>query len=147
MNAVQVYEDKNKTPSKEYILLAEDDIDDVEFLTSSLQKLDQDLKVHVISCGDKAIPYFDSLPDDHLPSLIIMDYNLPAMNGYQILTILAGKERYSSIPKLIWSTSNSSFFEKECMIKGATAYFVKPADLSGYEYLARKIIEFMGRRA
>jgi CheY-like chemotaxis protein len=67
------------------------------------------------------------------------------MNGYQILTLLAEKERYRGIPKIIWSTSNSSFFEKECLAIGASGYFVKPVDLSGYESFAKTIIEFLGR--
>ncbi|HEY4154401.1 MAG TPA: response regulator [Puia sp.] len=146
MTAERAHEVKNKTSAREYILLAEDDVDDVEFLTDSLQNLDQSLEVLVISSGDKAIPFFDQVPDDHLPGLIIMDYNLPAMSGYQILTILAGNERYKNIPKIIWSTSNSSFFEKECLTNGATAYFVKPADLSGYEELAEKILDFLKSR-
>jgi CheY-like chemotaxis protein len=145
MSSVQVHEGRDKTTSGEYILLAEDDVDDVEFLTSSLQNLDQALEVRVISSGDKAISFFENLPDDHLPGLIIMDYNLPALSGYQILTLLAETNRYGAIPKIIWSTSNSSFFEKECLAHGATAYFVKPADLSGYEFLAKKIVGFLER--
>ena len=145
MNAAHAYEDKNKTAIGEYILLAEDDIDDVEFLTGSLQNLDQRLEVQVISSGDKAISFFETVSNDHLPSLIIMDYNLPAMNGYQILTLLASNERFKHIPKLVWSTSNSSFFEEECLTNGALAYFVKPSDLSGYAYLAEKIMEYLGK--
>ena len=144
MNAALGYEVKNKNSLRKYVLLAEDDVDDVEFLTVSLQNLDQAIEVRVISSGDRAISAFESLPDDHLPCLIILDYNLPALSGYQILTMLADNERYKHIPKIIWSTSNSSFFEKECLASGASAYFVKPADLSGYALLAGKIVEYLG---
>jgi len=144
MNAALGYEVKNKNSLRKYVLLAEDDVDDVEFLTVSLQNLDQAIEVRVISSGDRAISAFESLPDDHLPCLIILDYNLPALNGYQILTMLADNERYKYIPKVIWSTSDSSFFEKECLANGASAYFVKPADLSGYALLAGKIVEYLG---
>ncbi|HVY76509.1 MAG TPA: response regulator [Puia sp.] len=123
-----------------YILLAEDDVDDVEFLTGSLQNLDQGIIVKVINSGDKALAFFERLDDQQLPGLIIMDYNLPALNGYQILAMLAVNKRYKSIPKIIWSTSNSGFFEKECLANGAMAYFVKPADLTGYDLLAKKLI-------
>ena len=144
MNAARGYEVKNKNSLRKYVLLAEDDIDDVEFLTVSLQNLDQAIEVRVISSGDRTISFFENLPDDHLPGLIILDYNLPALNGYQILTALADTERYKNIPKIIWSTSNSSFFENECLASGASAYFVKPADLSGYALLAGKIMEYLG---
>jgi CheY-like chemotaxis protein len=118
-------------------------VDDVEFLTGSLQNLDQSLEVKVVTSGDKAMPFFEQLADDHLPKLIIMDYNLPALSGYQILIRLAGDARYGPIPKIIWGTSNSAFFERECLANGAVAYFIKPADLSGYDLLARKLIGFL----
>ena len=143
MNPAHGYEVKTNNSSRKYVLLAEDDVDDVEFLTVSLQNLDQGLEVRVLSSGDKAISFFENLPDDQLPGLIIMDYNLPAVNGYQILTMLAENERYKAIPKIIWSTSNSTFFEQECLTSGASAYFVKPADLSGYADLAGKIVGYL----
>ena len=146
MNPAQGYEVKANHSSRNYVLLAEDDLDDVEFLTGSLQNLDQGLEVRVISSGDKAVAFFENLPDGQLPGLIMMDYNLPAVNGYQILIMLAENERYRAIPKIIWSTSNSSVFEEECLTNGAAAYFVKPADLSGYAGLAEKIIGFLRRR-
>ncbi|MDP4132030.1 MAG: response regulator [Bacteroidota bacterium] len=134
---------KDKTAFKNYILLAEDDIDDVELITGSLQNLGHSLEVYFINSGDKVMPFLADLPDDRMPGLMIMDYNLPVMSGYQILVNLSGEERYKDIPKIIWSTSNAAFFEKECLDHGASAYFVKPSDLAGYELLAKKIVELV----
>jgi CheY-like chemotaxis protein len=143
MNADHEYELNHKNSLRKCVLLAEDDVDDVEFLTACLQNLDQAIEIRVFSSGDQTISYFENLSNDQLPGLIILDYNLPAINGCQILTVLAENERYRAIPKIIWSTSNSSFFENECMDRGASAYFVKPADLSGYVNLAEKVVEYL----
>ena len=124
----------------EYILLAEDDDDDVDLLMDFLQELPESPEVVVINKGDKVISFLENLPETSLPRLIILDYNLPSVSGFEILSALSQDKKYQSIPKIIWSTSNSSHFESQCLAKGAAAYFVKPADLDGFQALVQKLI-------
>jgi CheY-like chemotaxis protein len=124
----------------EYILLAEDDDDDVDLLMDFLRELPESPEVVVINKGDKVISFLENLPEKSLPRLIILDYNLPSVSGFEILSALSQDKKYQSIPKIIWSTSNSSHFESQCLAKGAAAYFVKPADLNGFQALVQKLI-------
>lgn len=124
------------------ILLAEDDLDDQEFLTDAFATLNTDLKVHGITNGNKAIGFLQELDDTQLPKLIILDYNLPEMNGAEILQALLQEERYRVIPKIVWSTSNSPNYQTKCLELGAKAYLVKPSDVAGIESMARQMLAY-----
>jgi len=127
-------------PSRRYIFLAEDDIDDQEFLTEALLGIDNNLEIHVEKSGDKAVGFLKTLSDEELPCLIVLDYNLPLISGHEILKNIQDAERYKSITKVVWSTSNSPYYEKVCLESGAAAYFVKPSDIEGIRSVARKMI-------
>jgi CheY-like chemotaxis protein len=128
---------------KEYILLAEDDKDDVELLMNFIRELPESPELVVLNKGDEVISFFENLSENRLPSLIILDYNLPTVSGYQILSALSEDKKFRSIPKIVWSTSGSSHFESQCLAMGAAAYFVKPADLSGYQLFVQKLQQFL----
>ena len=125
-----------------FIFLAEDDIDDQELLIDALTAQNDRLKVLTASNGKKAITCLENLPDESLPCLIVLDYNLPEINGGQILQSLCGNDRYHAIPKVVWSTSNSHVYRQLCLDLGAKAYFVKPSNLSDVKSLAREMLRF-----
>ncbi|GAA4333333.1 hypothetical protein GCM10023184_26440 [Flaviaesturariibacter amylovorans] len=122
------------------IFLAEDDVDDQELLIEAMAMHLPGATVQVASNGKKALTILLSLPDYELPTLIIVDYNLPEVNGSEILKALNAEPRFASIPKLVWSTSNSSLYRQICLDLGARAYFVKPSDIKGIERMAREML-------
>ena len=76
------------------------------------------------------IEHLDALPKDQLPCLLILDYNMPELNGADILENLKGKEKYADIPKIIWSTSGTETYRKKCLALGAEDYIIKPSKVS-----------------
>ena len=124
------------------IFLAEDDTDDQEFLIEALQQLDQEVKVHVESSGEKALDYLLKVPEDQAPCLILLDYNLPKLNGQQILTHLEEQQRLPKTTKLVWSTSSSPLYEQACLEAGAKAYLVKPTDITGIGQIAKVVLDY-----
>lgn len=124
-----------------FIFLAEDDIDDQEILVECFRNLVPDITVRVETNGRKAVKTLEGL-DDHLPCLIVLDYNLPEVDGSEILKHLKEDERYDKIPKVVWSTSNSELFQTRSLSLGAMAYFVKPVDINGVNNLAREMLSF-----
>ncbi len=112
---------------RKHILLADDDQEDLELLTEVLLQHDGAIRLHTVNSGSMVLDYLKKTADDDLPTLIVLDYNMPNMNGAEVLEKLCRDPRYQNIPKIIWSTSNNSNYIKECMDKGATAYLVKPA--------------------
>jgi CheY-like chemotaxis protein len=125
-----------------FIFLAEDDIDDQELLVEALLQLDTSLQIHVEDSGEKAIDFLQNLDRKQTPCLIILDYNLPKVNGYQILNYLKSQERFHEVKKVVWSTSNSPQYEQSCLKEGALAYLVKPSDLSGIERIAQIMLQY-----
>lgn len=109
------------------ILLADDDQEDLELLSEVLLQLEGEAKLHMVNNGNQVLDYLEKASDEDLPSLIVLDYNMPSMNGVEVLEQLCKDSRYQKIPKIIWSTSNNSSYIKECLEKGATTYLVKPA--------------------
>ncbi|RYY99509.1 MAG: response regulator [Chitinophagaceae bacterium] len=122
------------------IFLAEDDMDDQELLIEAMAVHLPGAVVQTASNGKKALTILQALPDPALPTLIIVDYNLPEVNGSEILKALAAEARYAAIPKLVWSTSNSPLYRQICLDLGARAYFVKPSDIKGIERMAREML-------
>jgi len=123
------------------ILLAEDDIDDQDFITEAFQKIDETLTIYTVLNGTKVLPFLNSLPDEKLPQLILLDYNLPEQNGADVLEQLTQNSRYQSIPKIVWSTSNWAQYRNRCLELGAAFYMVKPSDIKGIEDLAKQMID------
>jgi CheY-like chemotaxis protein len=122
-----------------YMLIAEDDEDDVSLLRSFLGDLPEAPELLVINKGDKVISFFENLPGNRLPLLVLLDYNLPSVSGYEILIALANDKKLLAVPKIIWSTSNSMHFETQCLAIGAYAYFVKPSNIHGFQTLVQKL--------
>lgn len=123
------------------ILVAEDDVDDQQFLKEAFESLQRHLKIKFIKSGEKVIPFLASVPDEGLPCLIILDYNLPQMNGQEILMQLKKVDRYDHIIKVVWSTSNAPFYENAARQSGAHAYYIKPYNLQGIKELAVSMLD------
>ncbi|MBD0332801.1 MAG: response regulator, partial [Chitinophagaceae bacterium] len=90
------------------ILYAEDDIDDRFFLSESISSNGLNADLVYVSDGDEAIDYLET-HSENLPSLIVLDLNMPRKNGWQTLTYLKSHLRFCNIPVIILSTSQNKF--------------------------------------
>lgn len=127
------------------ILLAEDDVDDQELLTEAFSDLDPNIQLVAFSSGKKFLQHLDQLSEPEIPGMIILDYNIPEINGAEILKHLESKKRYDAIIKLVWSTSNSSMYERSCLELGAKAYLVKPSNISGLAEMAKTMLSYLNK--
>lgn len=123
------------------ILLADDDVDDQDFITEAFLNIDPELTLHAVSKGYNVISFLETLTNDQLPQLILLDYSLPECDGAEVLQLLAQHDRYFSIPKIVWSTSNSPQYKTRSLQSGASLYMVKPSTVSGIEDMARQMLE------
>jgi DNA-binding response OmpR family regulator len=113
-----------------YIILIDDDEDDLETLSSSLQLAG--VRVKTFDSGKKALSYLNLMIEE-LPSLIILDYNMPRINGQQVLILLKGHHNTMNIPVVMYSTSISLVFKKVLLQLGALDCFVKPTSHSEFK--------------
>lgn len=126
--------------STKFIVLGEDDADDEEILKEVFTAVDNSFELEFINNGRKLIACLEQLDDRNLPCIIILDYNMPELNGAEILDELRRKKRYDHIPKIIWSTSGSDTYKQKCLQLGASEYLTKPSSFQGLTEVARYML-------
>ena len=128
--------------TSQIIFIADDDPEDLELIEEGLTQQRPDVIIIKVSNGNDVIAKLDGMADEALPCLIILDYNMPEINGAQVLSLLCEQQRYEQIPKIILSTSNAPVHIQECMKNGATAYFVKPTQIKELDALATQMLHY-----
>jgi CheY-like chemotaxis protein len=99
--------------------------------------------IHFVEDGEKLILWLDEVEaGTSLPSLIVLDLNMPRMNGTQTLKALKNNSRYKNIPVIIFSTSVNIIEMDECLKIGAVSYVVKPVTYKDCLQTARSFYDF-----
>lgn len=127
--------------SPKFILIGEDDKDDEELLKELFDSVDSSFSIIFMNNGQKVLTYLQNLTE-HFPCLILLDYNMPVLNGAEILHALKGDGRYATVPKVIWSTSTSGSFRTICLEAGARDYIVKPSNVNELVEMIRYMLSF-----
>lgn len=131
-----------KIPPSLTILMADDDIDDLELMEDMLKNHRTEVQFHKVMNGRDALTYLKGRTDDQLPCLFIIDYNMPELNGSQLLLELSKEARYHKISKIVLSTSNAPIHMKECKDNGATDYFVKPTNMKDLNRVVEELMRY-----
>ena len=127
-------------PTK-FILLGEDDPDDQEMLKEIFSDIDNSFILFFVNNGKEVLSALEKLDDEQMPCLIVLDYNMPGLNGADILKEIGSNKRYRNIPKIVWSTSSSDKFKKSCLELGAADYVIKPSNSMDLEKIARYMLK------
>jgi DNA-binding response OmpR family regulator len=115
-----------------YILVAEDDEDDQFLLREAFSECGADCPLEFVGDGAELMSYLDNRLHDasHLPSLILLDLNMPKKNGRQVLLEIKQHEYLQRIPVVMVTTSKNVEDITFCEQAGAADYVVKPAQFS-----------------
>lgn len=134
--------------SKSFLLLVEDsDEDFTAFLRFSRPFL-QEYPVKRCRNGEEALQFLqeiDSTVDDHqsdYPSLILLDLNLPGLDGREILIHIRENPQWENIPILIFSSSNDPKDINFCYKQGAKSYILKPMDIGHLKKTIQTLWEY-----
>ena len=125
------------------ILIVDDDPDDLELLEEAILELEPASRIDKATGGKAAIEYLDNYNDSRLPNLIILDYNMPEVNGSAVLEHISAQDRYRQVPRIVFSTSDAPLHKKDCLTRGATEYFVKPTTKKQLDLIAKKMLSFL----
>jgi CheY-like chemotaxis protein len=128
-----------------HILVADDDADDMDFIEEAILTFEPGAILLKVKTGRAAVRMLEQRADHELPQLMILDYNMPEMNGPEVLAHLCGRDKYASIPKVVLSTSNSPLHLRECLERGATEYFTKPSTKAELNDLVKHMLEYAAR--
>lgn len=113
-----------------YILLIEDDIDDIELLQIALTDNKIEYKMDVIMEGSKVQSFIDECTE--LPSIIIMDFNLPKVHGREVLTLIKNSGKLNSVPIIVLTTSAAREDAEFALQKGASHFITKPTTIKQF---------------
>lgn len=128
--------------SGSYILIAEDDEDDRMLLNSAFEESHINEKLIFVKNGVEVLQHFEKLESNSLltyPSLLILDLNMPKVNGKQVLTELNLKSYFNQFNTVMFSTTSCENEIKNCIDLGVSKYFVKP---TGYKALLDIVNQF-----
>ncbi|MES2702672.1 MAG: response regulator [Bacteroidota bacterium] len=125
------------------ILLADDDFEDRYIIADAFTEIGYNDAVHMVTNGEEVFAYLQAINDPaDLPSLIVLDLNMPRMTGTEILANLKSNDLYRSIRVIIFSTSVNEKEKKQCMALGALAYITKPVKYQDSLVIARQFQEY-----
>jgi two-component system, chemotaxis family, response regulator Rcp1 len=127
------------------VLLVEDSPGDVRLTREAFQDANPAINLHVVGDGVEAMAFLNKAGKyrrESRPDLILLDLNLPRMDGRQVLAEIKSDESLRTIPTLILSTS-SDYGDIMISYKlRANCFLSKPAHLADLESLVRSINEF-----
>ena len=108
---------------KHKVLIVEDDIDDQLLFTETIHDIDPSYECACVGNGAEAISYLENTVT--LPSIILLDLNMPLMNGFDFLETIKKMENFRNLPVVIFSTSSAIQDMQRTKRLGATSFFTK----------------------
>jgi CheY-like chemotaxis protein len=123
------------------ILLVEDNEDDRFLISRILGKLPFSLKIETAKNGDDALKCImaEETGKQQLPSLILLDLQLPKIDGIKFLTSIRGRYSQKELPVIILSSSDNPGDIALCRELGINGYLEKPLVLSQLQILLKNI--------
>src|SRR5215217_9304038 len=98
-----------------YIIFADDDADDLELITGFFKQYNRNINVLEFKDGKEVLKFLDDFAfNASTPLLIVLDINMPRLNGRDTLIAIREHPRYQHIPVVIYTTSNSEADEEFC---------------------------------
>jgi len=134
-------EKRNAFPT---VLMVEDDGDDRFFMEEAFKAVHGEGELRFLSDGEELMEYlkhhgrFD--PEfSRLPSLILLDLNLPKKDGRQVLVEIKADPELRKIPVVVWTTSDLKEDKTMCLEAGADGYITKPNNYADLEKAVERI--------
>jgi CheY-like chemotaxis protein len=127
------------------VLLIEDDPGDVLITREAFEENKVRNQLNVVNDGVKALAYLrreDSYADAPRPDLILLDLNLPKMDGHEVLKQIKSDADLQSIPVVVLTTSDAEEDVLRSYNLHANAYVTKPVDFERFLSVVRQIDEF-----
>jgi CheY-like chemotaxis protein len=115
------------------ILIAEDDADDRLMINEAFLENSMPAGIVFFENGAELLDYLYSSDDGSertLPDLILLDLNMPKMDGKTVLSKLKVHNLYKEIPVVILTTSRSKEEEENVLAMGASGFFTKPSSFT-----------------
>ena len=131
--------------SEKVILLVEDNPDDVELTRIAFAEAKIANTLVVVGDGAEALEFLFARgahahrdPDD-LPSIVLLDLNLPKIDGREVLQAIRADERTRSLPVVVLTTSTEPFDVEASYALGVNSYIRKPVDFEQFVWAVKQV--------
>jgi len=125
------------------LFYVEDNEDYVNFVGRAVKKINSNISYQYVTDGKDAFEYFQSNVSTGGPArVILLDINLPGMNGIDLLKKIRSINELKYIPVIMFSTSDNPDDIKKSYDNGANAYLVKPSGLTPLTETLQKVCDF-----
>jgi CheY-like chemotaxis protein len=127
------------------VLLVEDSPGDVRLTREAFREANPAVRLHVASDGIEAMAFLrreGPNADAPRPDFILLDLNLPKMDGREVLALVKEDDNFRTIPTVILTTSEADADILQSYELNANAYLRKPVTLEAFEALVRSINDF-----
>jgi CheY-like chemotaxis protein len=130
---------------KPVLLYAEDDIDDFESLKDAVEQLTNKYRFAHAQNGTEIISMLETEFKEDFPCLIILDINMPVMDGREVLIWIKNEEKYNDIPIIVFTTSSREEDIKFCQNHKCT-FFRKPTLYRDLLHIAQTMLDMCNGR-
>ena len=127
------------------ILLVEDDDIDVENVVRAFKKNKIDNPLYITENGEDALHYlyhegkYENSEKSPCPGIILLDLNMPLMNGIEFLQIIKSDDDLKQIPVIVLTTSREENDRVESYKLGVAGYIIKPVDFIKFVEVVKTI--------
>lgn len=127
------------------ILLVEDNEGDIRLTIEAFKEAKIRNHIRVVRDGEEALAYLKkeaSFKDVQTPDIILLDINLPKVDGKEVLYVMKNDPSLKSIPVIMLTTSSADSDVQESYANHANSYVIKPVDLNKFMEVIRSIEEY-----
>jgi two-component system, chemotaxis family, response regulator Rcp1 len=127
------------------VLLVEDNPGDVRLTQEAFRDANSSIQLHVAPDGVEAMAFLrkqDSYVNAPRPDLVLLDLNLPKMDGRELLHHIKQDDSLKTIPTVILTTSDAEVDIIKSYQLQANCYLTKPVQLEAFESLVKSITDF-----
>ena len=128
-----------KAAAEKEILLVEDNPDDAELTRIAFAEAGGEYDLRVVADGAAAVAYLQRCTPAELPALVLLDLNLPKLNGREVLQAIRAEPATRSLPVVVLTTSAEPFDVDKVYALGANSYIQKPVEFDRFIEAARQI--------
>ncbi len=126
------------------ILLVEDDPGHARLVEKNLRRAAIANEIVTVGDGQQALDHlFGGGDRTALPVLVLLDLNLPVLDGYQVLERIKADERTRRIPVIVLTTTDDAREVSRCYELGCNVYVVKPVEYERFSEAIRKLGLFL----
>lgn len=127
------------------VLLVEDDAADIELTQEAINSLNLELNLTVVRDGIEAMAYLrrrGDYRDAQIPKLILLDLNMPRMDGREVLQEIRADDALKHLPVIVLTTSQADEDIVSSYRVGVNAFITKPIGLEGLIKITQRLSAF-----